>query len=66
MCEPLIDIGHMVRSTSFPVNEDKVIFNPLNKVVLEPTFYDLVEEVRSNQLVDVRTRKPVSKGLLRL
>ena len=43
----------------------KVLADPVNEVVLEYTLDELMEEVQSYQLVDVRTRKVLSKGLRR-
>ena len=53
----------MARSTSFTVDEDKIVLHPLDEVVLEAPFDNLVEEVRSNKLVHVCTWKRVCKGL---
>lgn len=43
----------------------KVLADPVDEVVLEYTLDELMEEVRSYQLVDVCTRKVLSKGLRR-
>jgi hypothetical protein len=41
----------------------KVLAHPLDEVVFEYTFDELVEEVRSYQFVDVRTREMLSEWL---
>lgn len=39
------------------------LLDPFNNVVFERTLDDLMEEIRSNQLIDVRSRKIGSKRL---
>ena len=60
---PTIDIRHNTSCARFPVNKDQIIFNPLNQVVFETTFYNLVEEIWCDELVDVGTWKRVSEWL---
>jgi hypothetical protein len=47
------------------VNKNQVIFNPLNQVVFETTFYNLVEEIWRDEFMDVGMWKPVGKWLER-
>jgi hypothetical protein len=45
------------------VDKDKIVLHPLNEVVLEASFDNLVEEVGSDKLVHICTRKRVGKWL---
>ena len=41
----------------------QVIFNPSDEVIFERALDELVEDVRRNELVDIRSREVVCKGL---
>lgn len=45
------------------VCEVKIVLHPRHEVVFEPALYNLVEEVRSDELVDVRTGEVVRERL---
>jgi hypothetical protein len=53
----------MPSSTGLAVFEDEKVLNPLDEVVLEPTFYNLMEEVRCDEFVNFRAREPVREWL---
>jgi hypothetical protein len=59
----LIDVIHSTFSLPFAVNMMEVLLHPCHKMVLEAAFDDLVKDIRCNQLMNVGTRKVVSKRL---
>jgi hypothetical protein len=46
-----------------PMHIFKILYHPLNEVVLEYPLYDLVKEVRGDQFIDVRIGEVFSERL---
>jgi hypothetical protein len=58
-----VDVIHSTFGLPFAMNMMEVLLHPCHKMVLEAAFDDLVKDVQCNQLMNVHTRKVISKRL---
>ena len=59
----MINICNNIKGSSVTMLALEVLMNPHHDVILESTFYHLVEKIRGNQLMDVCTGKSICKRL---
>lgn len=60
---PLIDIIQNVICPSSPMGNNEVFFHPSYEVILKGSFNDLMEEIRSDELVYISSWKVICEGL---
>jgi hypothetical protein len=60
---PSIDIIHDLFTPLRAVRGEYVVLDPFDKVVLEGTLDDLMEDIRGDQLVDVGPRESIGEWL---
>jgi hypothetical protein len=60
---PSVNITYYLKSAALAVDVMKILSDPSNKVILEDTFDELMEEIRCKQLMDVGTGKVMGKWL---
>ena len=60
---PAVNVIHYLLCTSLSMNENEIFVYPGDEMVFEGSFDDLMEEVGREKLVNIRSRKLMSKGL---